>query len=295
MSNALPEPLDRDAVAEAFHAWCTRVIFTAADSRWLDAAIASFTGYGTSVLGCDAEVGLERRIDPRETPDGRIGAAAMAFAFRSEPLGRAVANRVGQTLLTCPTVAVFDGASDATKRARLGDHLRYFGDGHESAVEGAWRIPVMEGDVALPASVGLCRGVAGGNLLVGGASQTRALRAARAVAESIAAEPGVVTPFPGGVCRSGSKAGSRYRGLVASTNDAYCPTLRDRVATRLPIGIQAVYEIVINGEDEAAVRRAMRVGAHAALNAETAWLTACEYGGKLGRVRIPLCEVIDDR
>ncbi|MEN0110979.1 MAG: formylmethanofuran--tetrahydromethanopterin N-formyltransferase [Planctomycetota bacterium] len=292
-----PDAIDRDATAEAFNAWWTRGIVTAGEGRWLDAAVQSFCGYGTSVIGCDAEAAIERRLDPEETPDGRPGAAVMAFAFRSEALAAALANRLGQTLLTCPTVAVFDGLPDASKRGPLGDHLRYFGDGHEAEQAGVWRIPVMAGDVELPRTIGLARGVAGGNLVIGGGSRPRgpdpALRAAAAAADAIARLPGVITPFPGGVCRSGSKAGSRYRGLIASTNEAYCPTLRDQVETRLPEGIESVYEVIINGENETAVRASMRVGIQAAIDAGAAWVSACEYGGKLGRVRIPLHELVD--
>ena len=36
---------------------------------------------------------------------------------------------------------------------------------------------------------------------------------------------GAILPFPGGIVRSGSKIGGKYKGMIASTNDAFAPTL----------------------------------------------------------------------
>lgn len=284
--------IDLNAHAEAFTARYVRLVVTAADGHWLDAAVTSLCGYGTSVIGCDCEIAVERRLTESETPDGRPGAVVLAFGFKAAPLGKAVAKRVGQTILTCPTAAVFDGLPDEADRAALGDYLRYFGDGHERREEDAWVLPIMEGEVSFPADVGVGRGVAGGVLIFCGDEQSKTLTAARQAAEAIRDLAGVITPFPGGVCRSGSKVGSRYKPLVASTNEAYCPTLADKGETKLPAGTTCVYELVINGVDEPALRAAMRAALQAAANADLLAITAPTFGGQLGKIKIPLSELI---
>ncbi|MEO1498192.1 MAG: formylmethanofuran--tetrahydromethanopterin N-formyltransferase [Planctomycetota bacterium] len=286
-----PAVVDREAYAEAFDARYARLVVTAADEHWLNAAVTAVTGYGTSVIGCDAEVGVERGLLPDETHDGRPGAAIMAFGFAAKKLGHSVANRIGQCLLTCPTVAVFDGLPEAHDRAPLGDYLRYFGDGYELQTKGGWSLPIMEGKAMLPTTMGVGRGVAGGNLVFAGSTADGALDAARRAVDAIAPLPGVVTPFPGGVCRSGSKVGSRYKNLVASTNEAYCPTLADRVETKLPAGAKAAYEVIIDGENEAAVRDAMRRAIEAAPGEGLLTITAASYGGQLGKVLLRLSDV----
>ena len=278
-----------DTHAEAFAAWYARLVVTAADEHWLDAATNALCGYGTSVIGCDAEIAVERQLTPDDTPDGRIGAEVLAFGFRAEPLGRAVANRVGQTVLTCPTAAVFDGLPSAERRAPLGDYLRYFGDGHEREAAGHWLVPVMEGEVALPRTIGLGRGVAGGNLILCGREQAGTLLAARRAGDAVRDLPGVITPFPGGVCRSGSKVGSRYEKLVASTNEAFCPTLD---GGSLPDGASCAYELIFNGVDEQAVREAIRLAIDAAADEDLLAITAGSYGGKLGSIKILLNELL---
>jgi formylmethanofuran--tetrahydromethanopterin N-formyltransferase len=279
-----------DSHAEAFAAWHARVVVTAADQRWLAAAVEAYCGYGTSVIGCDAEVGLERWLAASETPDGRPGASFLAFAFKRQSLANAVANRAGQGLLTCPTAAIYDGLPEAPERLALGDYLRFFGDGHERRDGQAWVVPLMEGDLTLPATTGVARGVAGGNLIFQGSDQAAALAAALRSVEALAPMAGVITPFPGGVCRSGSKVGSRYRGLVASTNEAFCPTL---ARPRIEPGVTAVYEVVINAIDEATLRGAMRAALHAAPGMGLVAISAADYGGKLGSIEISLSGLLD--
>lgn len=286
------DAIDLNAHAEAFTARYVRLIVTAADGHWLDAAVTSLCGYGTSVIGCDCEIAVERKLPSNETPDGRPGAAVLAFGFKAAPLGKAVAKRVGQTILTCPTAAVFDGLPDEVDRAALGDYLRYFGDGHERQEDDAWVLPIMEGEVSFPATIGVGRGVAGGVLLFCGNNQTTTLTAARQAAEAVRDLPGVITPFPGGVCRSGSKVGSRYQPLIASTNEAYCPTLAETVETKLPAGTTCVYELVINGVNEQAVRTAMRAALQAPATADLLAITAPDYGGHLGKIRIALRDLV---
>jgi formylmethanofuran--tetrahydromethanopterin N-formyltransferase len=298
-----------DTFAEAFGARYTRLIITAADDHWLDAAVRSLTGYGTSVLGCDAEAGLERLLSPAESPDGRPAAAVMLFAFTAEKVTEAAQHRVGQCVLTCPTTACFNGMPpNAAESYSLGKYLRYFGDGHESQesrvksqgpeTSGSrlttldsrplWHIPVMDGEFLIEATGGIAKGVAGGNLVIQAASQPIALTAARRAADAIAPLGGVIAPFPGGVCRSGSKVGSKYKGLVASIADAYCPTLRDRVESKLLPGANCAYEIVVDGIDEQAVSTAMRAAIEAAAGDGVLAIDAGNYGGKLGKYPIRL-------
>lgn len=284
--------IDLNAHAEVFTARYVRLLVTAADAHWLDAAVTSLSGYGTSVIGCDCEIAVERSLAENETPDGRPGAAVLAFGFKAAPLGKAIAKRVGQTILTCPTAAVFDGLPDEADRAALGDYLRYFGDGHERLEGEAWTLPMMEGEVSFPTTVGVGRGVAGGVLLFCGADQTKTLAAARNAAETLRDLPGVVTPFPGGVCRCGSKLGSRYKSLVASTNEAYCPTLAGVVETKLPAGTTCVYELVINGISEQAVRTAMHAAIKSVETADLLAITAPNFGGQLGTIEVPLSELL---
>ena len=285
-----------DTFAEAFALRYARLVVTALDRHWLDAAAASFCGYGTSVIGCDAEAGLEGHLDPKDTPDGRPGAALLAFAFGPEGLGRALANRTGQCLLTCPTTAVFDGLPAARERLPLGGHVRFFGDGFEKAnVVGGrrfWRVPVMDGEMLVEETAGTLEGVGGGNFIVQGETQDATCAAARRAVAAIAAVPGAITPFPGGAVRSGSKVGSRSGSLRASTNEAFCPALVGRVDSQLVAGASCALEIVIDGVDAPAVSAAMAAGIRAAAGPGIPAISAGNYAGTLGRHRFHLHEVL---
>jgi formylmethanofuran--tetrahydromethanopterin N-formyltransferase len=281
-----------DTYAEAFGARYTRLIITAANDYWLDAALRSITGYGTSVIGCDAEAGTERRLTPAESPDGRPAAAVLLFGFTTETVGQAAQHRVGQSILTCPSTACFNGLPDAEETYSLGKYLRYFGDGFETHSDRdgrqLWQIPVMDGEFVVEATAGVAKGVAGGNVILHADSQPAALAAAQRAAEAVAELPGVIAPFPGGVCRSGSKVGSKYKALVASTAEAYCPTLRDKVDSQLFEGTQCACEIVIDGVDQSAVADAMRAAIETAAGEGVLAIGAGNYGGKLGKYPIHL-------
>lgn len=285
-----------DTFAEAFRLRHARLIVTAADSHWLDAAVRATCGYGTSVIGCDAEIGVERLLEPEETPDGRPGVAILACGFSVDGVGKAIANRTAQCLLTCPTASVFDGLPAAEERRPLGAHVRYFGDGFEKTkvMDGRryWRIPVMDGEFLVEETVGIEKGVGGGNFILQGRSLSAALAAARRAVEAIAATPGTITPFPGGVVRSGSKVGSRYEALRASTNEAFCPSLVGRVETALIDGATCCLEIVIDGVDEAAVAGGMVAGIRAAVGPDIVAISAGNYGGKLGKFYFHLHQIL---
>ena len=286
-----------DTFAEAFGMRFTRLIITAHDAFWLDAAVREFTGYSSSVIACDLEAGLDCRLPPEDTPDGRPGAAVLAFGFSSDALANAVTNRVGQCVMTCASTAVYDGLPEATERIPLGKHIRFFGDGYQKSklIGGIryWRIPVMDGEFLVQESLGCAKGVAGGNIILQTAKFEQALGAARRGVEATQQVDGVITPFPAGVARSGSKVGSRYKALKASTADAYCPTLRGRVETRLHAGVNSALEIVIDGISEQAVRAAMSAAVHAIAGDDVIAISAGNYGGKLGKFHFRLSELID--
>jgi formylmethanofuran--tetrahydromethanopterin N-formyltransferase len=283
--------------AEAFGMRFARLVVTAHDEHWLRTAAAEFSGYGSSIIGCDAEVGVDAWLSASATPDGRLGVALLAFGFSTESLGKAVLNRTGQCLLTCPTTAVYDGLRDAAERVPLGKLLRFFGDGFQKSKLVAdrryWRVPVMDGEFLVEESLGVARGVAGGNIVLEATDTTHALNAARRSVAAIAEIAGAITPFPGGVVRSGSKVGSRYKALKASTADAFCPTLRGRVASRLHPEANCAYEIVIDGVDAPTVGRAMAAAMRAAADGEgIVAISAGNYGGKLGKYHFPLHDLL---
>ncbi|HEX4147446.1 MAG TPA: formylmethanofuran--tetrahydromethanopterin N-formyltransferase [Pirellulales bacterium] len=281
-----------DTFAEAFRMRCVRLIVTAHDEYWLQAAATEFCGYGSSVIGCDAEAGVERRLTLEESPDGRPALAILVFGFSADSLAKAVPNRAGQCLMTCPTTAVYDGLTDGDERIPLGKHIRYFGDGFQKSklLDGKryWRVPVMDGEFFVAESLHVAKGIGGGNLILQGVTLPDALAGARRTVEALADLPGVITPFPGGMARSGSKVGSRYKRLLASTADAYCPTLRGSVESRLHPDANYAYEIVIDGVDEAAIRQAMTLALKAVVGPGIVAVSAGNYGGKLGKFHFPL-------
>jgi formylmethanofuran--tetrahydromethanopterin N-formyltransferase len=287
--------LIEDTFAEAFRMRYVRLIVTAEDAHWLDAAVREFTGYSTSIISCDSETGVERYLPAEETPDGRPGAALLVFGFSADALAAVVPNRTGQCLMTCPSTAVYDGLPSGESRIPLGKHIRFFGDGFQKSklVGGRryWRIPVMDGEFLVEDKLHVDKGVGGGNIILQAVAQRPALDAARRATAAIAAIAGVITPFPGGVARSGSKVGSRYKSLKASTADAYCPTLRGRVETRLHEEANCAYEIVIDGVNEAQVAAAMAAGIRAAAGGGVVAITAGNYGGKLGKFHFRLHEL----
>lgn len=275
----------------------TRLIVTARTREWARTAAREATGYAASVIGCDCEAGIERELAPEETPDGRPGLSILMFAFSRDALQKAVIGRVGQCILTCPTTACFNGvAGDPGRSIKVGGQLRFFGDTFQSSkkLEGRryWRLPVMDGEFECEETFGTVKGIGGGNFLILGASQEEALAAAEAAVAAIGQLRDVMLPFPGGIVRAGSKVGSRYKALKASTNDAYCPTLRGLVDSALPDDANAVYELVIDGFHQAAIEEAMRAGIRAACRPGVVGITAGNYGGSLGPFHFKLHQLL---
>jgi formylmethanofuran--tetrahydromethanopterin N-formyltransferase len=276
-----------DTFAEAFTMRVARIIITGRSTRWVREAALKLTGFATSVIGCKVEAGIERELSPEETPDGRPGISVLLMTMGKDDLGKRLIERIGQTVLTCPTTACYDGLPEAPDRVGVGSALRFFGDGFQaSKVIGGrryWRIPVMEGEFLVEEKFGMLKGVGGGNFLILARSADAALGAAEAAADSMASQEGVILPFPGGVVRSGSKVGSRRsKTMIASTNDAFCPSLRAVTETALPDEVNSVLEIVINGTSAEAISRAMRAGIDAACQDGVVAISAGNYGGKLG-------------
>ncbi len=285
-----------DTFAEAFPMRFARVVITAATEAWALEAARSMTGFATSVIGCKCEAAIETALGAADTPDGRPGIAVLLFAMDREGVGKRVLERVGQSVMTCPTTACFDGLPGAERTVPLGRSLRYFGDGFQAskviAGQRFWRIPVMEGEFLVCESIGVESGVGGGNLVIGAGDEDVALRAAQTAAEAMRGE-GIALPFPGGIVRSGSKVGSlRSKSMPASTNHQMAPTLRVQVDdTLVPEGVGAMFEIVIDGVSEDAVREAMRRGLHAAAASGATHVSAANFGGKLGQFHFPLSEL----
>ena len=280
-----------DSFAEAFPMKATRLVITAHDMTWARHAAVATTGFATSVIACGCEAGIERELSPEETPDGRPGISVLIFSMSGRELAKQVEKRVGQCVLTCPTTAVYAGLFEGDAIA-LGKNLRFFGDGWQISkmIKGMryWRVPVMDGEfVAQETTWVTTKAVGGGNLLLLASDTAAALAAAEVAVAAMKTLPNVIMPFPGGVVRSGSKVGSKYQALGASTNEAYCPSLRELAAkSELGPDIGSVMEIVIDGLTEADVAAAMRAGLAAVIarGAQSGLrrVGAGNYGGKLG-------------
>lgn len=279
-----------DTFAEAFGMRAARVIITAQSSEWARTAALSLTGFATSVIGCKVEAGIEAELDPEVTPDLRPGVSVLLFGFDVDGLQRQLIDRVGQTVLTCATTACFDGLPDAPDRVIVGGQLRHFGDRFQASKvlngQRYWRIPVMEGEFLVQESFGIQKAIGGGNLLILAEDQRAALAAAEAAVVAMRAVRGIILPFPGGIVRAGSKVGAKkYKNMTASTNDAYCPTLRGRdgVESQVPENANSVLEIVVDGLDRESIEQALRVGLDAACRPGVVEISAGNYGGKLGK------------
>ena len=292
-----------DTFAEAFNMRATRVIITALNLKWAYHAANAMTGFATSVIGCGVEASIERELSAAETPDGRPGVAVLLFAMGSKVLMQQLETRMGQCILTCPTAAAFAGIQQRdgleVDQISLGKHLRFFGDGFQTSKlindKRYWRIPVMDGEFLTQETTGMVRAIGGGNFLILATSQQAALEAAEAAIEVMKQVPSVIMPFPGGVVRSGSKVGSKYPKMFASTNDAFCPTLKGLTNTELDMDIESVMEIVIDGLTFDDIVAAMRVGMLAICNGQHSGvkrISAGNYGGKLGPHHFKLHEIL---
>ncbi|MEM1562310.1 MAG: formylmethanofuran--tetrahydromethanopterin N-formyltransferase [Candidatus Bathyarchaeia archaeon] len=288
-----------DTFAEMFEMWASRVLITAENEKWVLRAAESAAGFASSIIGSPAEAGIERLVPPEETPDGRVGALIHFYHRTRGDLKRQMIARIGQCVMTCPTTAAFNALEGAPRRLKVGRSLRYFGDGFQKLDElygrKVWRIPVMEGEFVVENSFGVKKGIAGGNFFIMAKDLKSGLAAAETAVDAIKRRVrDVVMPFPGGICRSGSKVGSLKYKIPASTNHPYCPKLRGVVAdTRVPEGVNTIYEVVINGLSLESVRAAMVEGIKAAVEVSGVLrISAGNYGGKLGPYKVYLRELL---
>ena len=293
-----------DTYAEGFRSIYAEVLITARDRTWLDHAVAAATGHASSTILCDCEAGRVRYVDASETPDGRPGAVCQFHVPRFDKtrvrrLELLLIARLSQNVLTCPTAAVFDqldGAipekdREAGKTAyELGRKIGFFGDRFQTDQTRHGRevtvIPTMGGEFVLDRMFGWADGIMGGNLWLMGETADAAIAATEAGILAVEPIDGVIMPFPGGIAASGSRAGSSYDFLIASTNAPFCPTLRDHpdVTTELPEGVQSVMEIIINGRD----LETLTAATHAAIDAAKRTpglvrISAGNYNGRLGK------------
>jgi formylmethanofuran--tetrahydromethanopterin N-formyltransferase len=290
-----------ETFAEAFPMYVTRLLITASTRKWAYIAALKATGFGTSVIASPGECDIEVLASPDITPDGRPGAYIQIYHSDLASLKLVTLTRVGQCILTCPTTALFDGLPKIKRRMSIGKAIAKFGDGFEKedVLYGrrVWRIPVMEGEFIIEESVGVLKGVAGGNILILAKDSKAGLEAAEKAVKAIKKYVrGVITPFPGCIVRSGSKVGSlKYPKLRATTNHLYCPTLRGVVKeSKIPEGVNSVYEIVINGLRKEYVLKAMGVAIKAAVQVPgVLMISAGNYGGKLGPYHFYLREALE--
>lgn len=289
-----------DTFAEAFGMRATAIVITAPTRKWARQAAVTMTGFATSVIGCGCEAAIDVELPPSATPDGRPGCRVMIFAVSTDELQKQLQNRVGQCVLTSPGSACFAGL-DGPNELKLGAALRYFGDGWQISKKFGgrhyWRVPVMDGEFLCEATTGMTKeAVGGGNLLLLARGSVRALAAAEAAVAAIEKVPGTIMPFPGGIVRSGSKVGGKYKGMSASTNDAFAPTLRGVTKSALEDEVNSVLEIVIDGETSDAVAAAMRAGLKAVCELGPAKgairISAGNYGGKLGKFHYHLKDLL---
>jgi formylmethanofuran--tetrahydromethanopterin N-formyltransferase len=289
-----------DTFAEMFPMWAGRILITAANEKWALIAARTAAGFASSIIMSPAEAAVETLVSPKETPDGRPGAIIQIYHSSRKNLKHQMSLRIGQCIMTCPTTAAFDGLPKAKRRVKIGRSLRLFGDGFQKkgkvAGRKVWRIPVMEGEFIVEDNFGIMRAVASGNMLILAKDWKTALKAAEDAKEAISKKVrGVIMPFPGGLCRAGSKVGSLNYKLPASTSHQYCPTIRTLVSdSKVPDNVGSVYEIVINGLNQKTVKKAMATGIKAAVKVPgVVKITAGNYGGKLGPYQAVLKEVLN--
>jgi formylmethanofuran--tetrahydromethanopterin N-formyltransferase len=288
-----------DTFAEAFPIKIARILITGASKKWALVAAQEATGFGTSVIMCPAEAGVEKVVNGNETPDGRPGAYIQICTFGFKSLEEQLLKRLGQCVLTAPTAAMWNGLPGAEKQFDTGFKLKFFGDGFESETNiggrKAYKIPMMQGDFVAEHNIGAQDGIAGGNFFIMADNQMAALAAAENAVDAIAQQDGTITPFPGGIVASGSKVGfTNYKFMKATTNEKYCPSIKAKIKdTKVPADVNAIYEIVINGLSVEAISNSMKAGINAAVKIPgVKKISAGNYGGTLGPYKFNLKELL---
>ena len=291
--------LIENTFAEAFNMKASRVIVTADNEKWAKNAALSFTGFATSVIACGIEAGIEKKLGKNETPDGRPGYSILAFSMSRSQLEKQMETRAGQCILTCPTTALFSGL-ESEDMIPLGKNLKYFGDGYQISkkIQGKrfWRIPVMDGEFMCEEMTGRVPAIGGGNFLLLSKNRSSCLAACEVAVDVMSKIENIITPFPGGVVRSGSKVGSKYKALIASTNDAFCPSLSGITGSKLNKNVNCVMEIVINGlsadDINKGIKESLIAISKTKYSKDIVSVSAGNYGGKLGQHHFHLRKIL---
>jgi formylmethanofuran--tetrahydromethanopterin N-formyltransferase len=285
-----------DTFAEAFGMKAAGIIITAINEKWAMTAAQTATGFATSIIGCGCEAGIDMVIAPEDSPDGRPGVRVLFFTMSTEEMEKQLMRRIGQCIMTSPTSACYN-ALESDKKIKTGGKLRFFGDGFQSSKlinnRRFWRVPVMDGEFVIEESYSVIKAIGGGNFFILARDINSALIAAEKAVDEMKKVPGVIMPFPGGIVRSGSKVGSRYKGQHVSVNTPFCPSIRSMVDTKLPDGVNAALEIVIDGLNEDVIKEATRKGIMAACIPGVMKISAGNYGGNLGPYHFHLREIMN--
>jgi len=289
-----------DTYCEAFDGIYSRFIITA-KYRWLlERAATSSTTLPSTVFG-ESEGGVERWISPEDTPDGRTGAIVQVWVTKTknfkEILLREMGKRIRQGVLVVPTTRVFN-ATDSNDFFDAEINIGRCGDGYEWE-EVRWGrkvivIPIMFGEFVIERFIGYAEGVAGGNVWYFCESEDSALEAGQVAVEALSYMDGIITSFD--ICSAGSKTETKYPEIGPTTNHYFCPVLREKISdSRVPKGVESIPEIVINGVNLEVLKKAMYICMEAGSRVDgVVKISAGNYGGKLGRYRLYLKEIIDE-
>ncbi|MBS7649825.1 MAG: formylmethanofuran--tetrahydromethanopterin N-formyltransferase [Candidatus Bathyarchaeia archaeon] len=290
-----------DTYAEAFEGIFVRVIVTADDNETLKAAADDSTSTPSIVIG-RIEGGVERYLSEEETPDGRVGVILQFWGGldSSKPIHESVKRfeielsyRIRQDILVKPFTSVFDAAVNPVGKIDTMDRIGHCGDGFEWEEEFKGRrminVPIMVPDFRIERYIGYGLGVMGGNFWYMCKTKEDLFKAGRKALDSIHMVDGAITPFD--ICSAGSKPETKFPWIGPTTNEFYCPSLKDRLGgkSRVPEGVNYIPEIVINGVSLDKVSEAMRRGIESIWDIDGVLkISAGNYGGKLGRYRIEL-------
>lgn len=293
-----------DTYAEAFTGIYCRVIVTADDEETLRKAAEDSTATPSVVIG-RTEGGIEKYLSEKETPDKRKGAILQfwgeinpkkAFAESLKKFETELSYRIRQDILVKPFTAVFDALPDAEGKLDMMERVGHCGDGYEWVENRHSRevivVPLMVPDFIIERYLGYGRGVMGGNFWVMCKTKQALKEAGEKALAAIHNISGVVTPFD--VCSAGSKPETHFPKIGPTTNHLYCPSLKARLGeeSKVPEGVGYIAEIVFDGVSLDAVKEATKAGINAVLEVDgVVWVSAGNYGGKLGEYKITLREL----
>jgi len=297
-----------DTYAEAFDGLYCRVVVTADEKEVLRRAAEDATATPSIVIG-RVEGGIERWLSERETPDGRLGVILQFWGGIDErkPLEESakrfeieLSYRIRQDILVKPFTAVFDASIEPVGRMDMMERVGHCGDGYEWEEELYGRrmivVPIMVPDFKIERYIGYARGVMGANFWYMCKTKRAVMEAGRKALKAISEIEGVIAPFE--ICSAGSKPETRFPWIGPTTNHPYCPSLKEKLGreSKVPEGVGYIPEIVINGVSLEAVEKAMKAGIEGVCTVEgVVKVSAGNYGGKLGKHKIWLREVLSNR